>query len=316
MRVVSRPLISIGVPVYNETRFLRATLDSLISQTYADLEMLVTDNGSTDDSAAILAEYAARDPRIRIRTFAENRGAVASFNDTLERATGQYFQWAGAHDRWHPQWLERAHALLNQDTAVVGVYPHGVLIDANDQELLVYDDQIDTRGLGRSQRYTHLLWNIGVCNMIHGLWRREVLAASPRFTAESGTEKVVLAYMNLQGAVAHIPDVLFYRREVRGLETRAERDRRMMRSYDPTIARVVSHRQLIAQTRSAHWRMLDRFPLSTSERLWLKLQTWYIFAIRHHLFPGGMLCKRLLAAVPRHWKQSLYPLLQRGSSRH
>ena len=58
------PRVSIGMPVYNGQRFLREVLDSILAQTFADFELIISDNGSTDETESICREYAARDPRV------------------------------------------------------------------------------------------------------------------------------------------------------------------------------------------------------------------------------------------------------------
>lgn len=86
---MNSPKISVLVPVYNVSAFLRECMDSIVSQTLSDLEIICIDDGSTDDSPAILKEYADRDPRIRIIT-KKNTGYGNSMNIGLDAATGEY----------------------------------------------------------------------------------------------------------------------------------------------------------------------------------------------------------------------------------
>ncbi|MBP5531306.1 MAG: glycosyltransferase family 2 protein, partial [Lentisphaeria bacterium] len=72
------------MPVYNAGRFLRECLDSILAQTRADFELIVCDDASCDDSAAILAEYAARDPRVRVLRNERNLGIARTRNRLLE----------------------------------------------------------------------------------------------------------------------------------------------------------------------------------------------------------------------------------------
>ncbi len=83
------PLISVIVPVYNVEKYLRKCLDSICGQTYSNLEILCVNDGSTDGSAAILEEYAARDARIKVFT-QTNAGLSAARNTALEHATGEW----------------------------------------------------------------------------------------------------------------------------------------------------------------------------------------------------------------------------------
>ena len=82
-------MISIIVPVYNVAPYLRQRLDSLIGQTYRDLEIICVNDGSLDESPAILAEYAERDERIQIIS-RSNAGVSASRNEALNVAKGEW----------------------------------------------------------------------------------------------------------------------------------------------------------------------------------------------------------------------------------
>ena len=71
---MDEPAVSIGLPVFNGERFLARAIDSVSAQTYRDWELLISDNGSSDESVSIAQKYAEQDPRIRLRTFGENMG--------------------------------------------------------------------------------------------------------------------------------------------------------------------------------------------------------------------------------------------------
>jgi glycosyltransferase involved in cell wall biosynthesis len=74
--VTKRPLVSIGLPVYNGERFLGAALESIVSQSWADLEVVVSDNASTDRTPEICSAFASRDPRVHYRRNPHNLGAA------------------------------------------------------------------------------------------------------------------------------------------------------------------------------------------------------------------------------------------------
>lgn len=80
VRSTKVPPISVGVPVYNGEKYLRVALDALLKQTFADFEIIICDNASTDATQAIAQEYAARDPRIRYVRSAKNIGANGNFH--------------------------------------------------------------------------------------------------------------------------------------------------------------------------------------------------------------------------------------------
>ncbi|MBO6248600.1 MAG: glycosyltransferase, partial [Bacteroidales bacterium] len=99
------PLISVIIPVFNGESYLRSCLESVLSQTLADFEAIVVDDGSTDGSSRICDEFSARDDRIRvIHQF--NQGVSAARNAGLELATGQYIFFIDGDDTIVPETLE------------------------------------------------------------------------------------------------------------------------------------------------------------------------------------------------------------------
>jgi glycosyltransferase involved in cell wall biosynthesis len=100
------PKVSIGVPVYNGGQTLKAVLDALLQQTFPEFEIVISDNASTDGTAAICEEYAAQDSRIRYIRQPHNIGAERNFKFVLEQARGPYFMWSAADDVRSPEFLE------------------------------------------------------------------------------------------------------------------------------------------------------------------------------------------------------------------
>ena len=95
--MTKNPLISVIVPVYNTERFLKECLDSVIYQTYKNLEIIIVNDGSKDSSLSIINEYAQKDNRIKVIS-RENRGVSASRNDGLDIASGEYLCFIDSDD--------------------------------------------------------------------------------------------------------------------------------------------------------------------------------------------------------------------------
>ena len=108
------PTLTIGLPVYNGEAFLAESINSVLTQDYTDLELVITDNASTDGTAAICREYAARDPRVRYRRNATNLGIAGNFNAAFAEARGRYFKWHAADDLIGPGHLSLCVAELNE----------------------------------------------------------------------------------------------------------------------------------------------------------------------------------------------------------
>lgn len=100
------PQVSIGMPVFNGEKFIREALDSLLTQTFTDFELIISDNASTDGTEAICRGYAEKDGRIRYVRQVTNLGVIENFQYVLDEADGEYFMWAAADDVWDKNWLE------------------------------------------------------------------------------------------------------------------------------------------------------------------------------------------------------------------
>lgn len=101
----SAPSVSVVMPVHNAARFLVAALASVTAQTYADWELIAVDDGSSDGSAQILADMAAKDRRIFVLSNAVNCGAAAARNRAMDVARGRFVAFLDADDLWHPEKL-------------------------------------------------------------------------------------------------------------------------------------------------------------------------------------------------------------------
>ncbi len=114
------PAVSVLMPVYDAGRFLTAALESILAQTFADFELIAIDDGSRDDSSAVLARFAARDPRIRVLS-QENRGIVATLNRALELARAPLVARMDADDLSRPDRFAKQIAYLRQHPEVAAV---------------------------------------------------------------------------------------------------------------------------------------------------------------------------------------------------
>src|ERR1044072_9233723 len=101
-----RTTVSIGLPVYNGEAHLPAALASLLGQSHGDLELVISDNASTDGTRAICADLAASDSRARYYRNPTNLGVMANFLRAPQLATADYYMWAAHDDAWSPNYIE------------------------------------------------------------------------------------------------------------------------------------------------------------------------------------------------------------------
>ncbi len=142
-----RPAISVAMSVYNGERFLGPAIESILSQTFADFEFLILDDGSMDATPRIMQRYAAKDPRVRA-IVRENRGLIASLNELLRLARAPIVARMDADDVSHPDRFARQMAFLaaNPGHGVVGAWSddideHGApIICRGDDHPLTHDE--------------------------------------------------------------------------------------------------------------------------------------------------------------------------------
>lgn len=123
-------LVSVVIPVYNAEKYLREALDSIVGQTYINLEIICVDDGSTDSSPQILEEYKAKDERILVYR-KENSGGGAARNYGLERATGEYLYFFDSDDVANKSLIEKALAKALQTDADIVAFDAYTFKDDN-----------------------------------------------------------------------------------------------------------------------------------------------------------------------------------------
>ena len=113
---MQKPLISIIIPVYNAEKYLVKCLDSVVNQTYRNLEIILVDDGSTDKSPEICEEYAKKDNRIKL-LHKENGGVSSARNAGLSMISGEYIAWVDSDDYVAPDYIEYMYILLSEYNA-------------------------------------------------------------------------------------------------------------------------------------------------------------------------------------------------------
>ena len=112
--------VSIGLPTYNGEKSIKRAIETVLSQTYTNFQLTISDNASTDSTQTICREYEKKDNRVIYIRHEENRGWEFNFPFLLSKAKSEYFVWLGDDDYWEPTFLEKNIAILNSNKNVVG----------------------------------------------------------------------------------------------------------------------------------------------------------------------------------------------------
>jgi glycosyltransferase involved in cell wall biosynthesis len=125
------PKVSIIMTAHNRERYIGKAIESVLAQTYADFDLLISDDGSTDRTFAIASDYARQDNRIRLATY-DHRGPAKALKEAVADTLGPYLCWVDSDDMLEPTALEETVAVLDSDPSIGVVYTDYRVIDAND----------------------------------------------------------------------------------------------------------------------------------------------------------------------------------------
>lgn len=179
----NQPLVSIGVPTYNRPEELRRCLEGLIGQTYLNLEVIVSDNASPNDTTAEVArEFMQRDERIQYCRQAENGGALFNFQYVLDKATGEFFMWAADDDYRAPTYVAEMVGLLQARPECGVAFCDFQEMEESGEKAEGYPEHYpllspfaSENELARLFRYALQVESKGKANLIYGLMRRSAL---------------------------------------------------------------------------------------------------------------------------------------------
>lgn len=278
------PSISIGMPVYNAEPFLEEALCSLLRQSFRDFELIISDNASTDETAAICERYARCDPRVRYVRQTENLGAIGNFRYVLEQSRGRWFMWAAGDDFWGEQWLESLHRRVADGhcQAAVGQVIH---VDEASRPIdhLATGRLFDYRGRRwlRRLRFFAEFEGTGKANVFYALFDRRLLARLPLETYAHDYH-LIFGFLEL-GGVAGVPGVFLHKRihgdaaSVRAIRQRGWLHKVLLRTVLPVDADFLKgyfhdagamERCLL--TAALPWKYLRAYPFM-ARRLWSSL---------------------------------------------
>jgi glycosyltransferase involved in cell wall biosynthesis len=235
------PKVSIGLPVHNGARYVRETMESVLSQDDVDLELLIGDNGSTDATSSICREVAASDDRVRYMRNEENLGASWNFNRLVTEARGEYFKWAPHDDVVGPGYLSGCVDVLDREPDVVLCHALSADIDA-DGAITRYWDALPDRGAASAAtRLRAVLDRPDICWPVVGLIRRDVLLRTPMIAPYSSSDLGLLAELALYGRFHELPEVLSFHRDHAERSIRAHaQDRDRGGWFDPQLEGTVT----------------------------------------------------------------------------
>lgn len=301
------PLVSIGLPVYNGESGIVRALDGLLGQDYSNLEILISDNASTDATQRICEQYARQDPRVKYFRSPLNHPVGWNFNRVFELSSGEYFMWAAHDDQREPTFVSACVERMEQcpDAVLCQAY---TAVSVQGRPGILYVARLDSFEAATSLvgRYRETLKQFPA-TAIYGLVRAPAMRATHLFREVMGTEASFIQELSIHGRFVQVPRVLF-RYCARETWNTIDQDARMWRAkakerwYFPFMRLFADHSHRLA---------CAEIPV------WMKLRLWTVLAahesrrllLRSMIRLAGMCCpaskkEAVGRAVYRRWLQN------------
>jgi hypothetical protein len=196
--------------VFNEERHVEAAIQSVLQQTYRDFQLVVSDNHSTDGSAAAIMRAVGSDPRVTVVMPPNHMSSMEHYRHlwghVLPSAGDIEFSiHIGGHDLWQPDLLEVlvARADLQKDAAIV--YTDACEIDDLERVTHCFEGRLTCEAVARPFRPLHVLVGLTHNTLMFGLWNERLRRRVPLRLACTGADHLVIAELSLEGSIIHAP---------------------------------------------------------------------------------------------------------------
>lgn len=205
------PKVSVGLAVFNGERYLEEALRSIVSQTFTDFELILSDNASMDETEAICRRFAAEDRRIRYYRNPTNIGGANNENRTFQLSRGRYFRWAAHDDVCAPDLIAKCVSVLDDDPGVVLCYSQVVEIDEHGirGRILSRDNASSPHA---HERFARIASSKDFCEETYGLVRSDILRRTRLQQNYTASDRTLLCELALYGRFHEIQEPLFFKR--------------------------------------------------------------------------------------------------------
>jgi len=264
------PLVTIAIPLYNEEKFILETVYSAINQTYKNIEIIISDNCSTDCSSEKIIEVVQKNTNVQLIKHPVNIGATANFNFLKNEAKGEYFMWLGAHDVISKNYIENSIKVLDQNLGIVMAFHNAVFFsDTLNLDNLQGDasSYIDTMSYKKVRgRMYEVVSKLSYCTAIHGVFRTKVLRNNPLQEGVMGPDHLVLFETAAYGHIKNIQKIGYFRRTLHvneNQETKMKRYReyKIVENIKSNPFNTLAEKHLTCLLRSEKLNFLDKLKL-------------------------------------------------------
>lgn len=222
------------MPIYDAQKFLAAAIEAILDQTFSDLELIICDNASTDDSPAICQRYAAADSRVRFLRNPVNLGANPNYRRVASEARGEYFKWASSNDLVDRDYIECCVGRLDETPDAVLAFGQTVLFQHDPRSGRLYDDCLHLDDDDPVVRFHRCLEQLKLNNAHNGVMRVSALRCTSVLKDYLSSDNVLIAELALAGKLVAVPETRFYRRMDPHSATQLQSELEVRKHHYPT----------------------------------------------------------------------------------
>lgn len=206
----NRLKLTVGLPVYNGENYLADALQAILTQSFTDFQLVVSDNASTDATESIIRQMTKDDPRVVYLRQPVNLGAAPNYNITFETSEpSDYFVWISHDDVPHERYFEACVKALDADPAAVVAFSTTRRIGTEGEEILILPPRTRLTSPVVSDRFAEAIRQDTSPHPFFGVMRKTVLARTHLHGSYLGSDRALLAEMAVQGRYIEIPETLF-----------------------------------------------------------------------------------------------------------
>jgi glycosyltransferase involved in cell wall biosynthesis len=234
------------MPVYNGEEYVSNAIRSILNQSFYDLELIVCDNASTDQTAEICLRIAATDRRLRYYLNPTNIGVTENYNTVFAYSRGEYFKWTSCNDYCAEGLIQQCVDALDKRRDAILCYPKTRLFSIEITDAEDYEDDLNLQEDDPATRLGQLMNRIDtrLNNVMNGLIRADALRNTHLHKAFASSDLSLLAELILQGKFIELPERLFYRRINAKSHSRLLSKSAMQRRYWPSDESAVKYQML------------------------------------------------------------------------
>jgi glycosyltransferase involved in cell wall biosynthesis len=229
------PRLSVGLPVYNGEKYVAASIEALLGQTYEDFELIISDNASTDSTPDICLDYAKADKRVRVIRQHTNVGLAPNHNVVRDAARGEFFKWAAADDLYGRDLLRSCVEALDRHPDVVLAHAYEGVVDEDGHVTQAMEYPLLTDASRPSDRFRSVLFgcsglfesrdpaqpgmvrvdNDGILSACdeYGVIRTEALRRTKPHGSYHHPDRIIVCELALRGRFHITPEWLYFRRD-------------------------------------------------------------------------------------------------------